>query len=50
LLTASARSFPLERLGATLSLTAGAIFISITWFVRSMRHDGVAVHFGEVRA
>jgi hypothetical protein len=50
LLTASARSFPLERLGATVSLTAGAIFISITWFVRSMRHDGVAVHFGEVRA
>jgi hypothetical protein len=50
LLTASARSFPLERLGATVSLTTGAIFISITWFVRSMRHDGVAVHFGEVRA
>jgi hypothetical protein len=50
LLTASARSFPLERLGATLSLTAGAIFISITWFVRSMRQDGVVVHFGEVAA
>jgi hypothetical protein len=50
LLTASARSFPLERLGATLSLTAGAIFISITWFVRSMQHDGVTVHFGEVSA
>ncbi len=49
LLTASTRSFPLERLGATLSLTACAIFLSITWFVRSMRHDGVTVHFGDAR-
>jgi hypothetical protein len=49
LLTASTRSFPLERLGASLGLTAGAIFISIAWFVRSMRRDGVTVHFGEVR-
>jgi hypothetical protein len=49
LLTASTRSFPLERLGTTLSLTAGAIFLSITWFIRSMRQDGVAVHFGEAR-
>jgi hypothetical protein len=47
LFTASTRSFPLERLGATLSLTAGAIFLSITWFVRSMRRDGVTVHFGQ---
>jgi hypothetical protein len=48
LLTASTRSFPLERLAATLSLTAGAIFLSITSFVRSMRHDGITVDFGEV--
>jgi len=47
LLTVSTRSFPLERTGATLSLTAAAIFLSITWFVRSMRRDGVSVHFGE---
>jgi hypothetical protein len=49
LLTASTHSFPLERLGASLGLTAGAIFISIAWFVRSMRRDGVTVHFGQVR-
>jgi hypothetical protein len=46
LLTASTRSFPLERLGATLSVTAAAIFFSITWFARSMRRDGVTVRFG----
>ena len=46
LLTASTRSFPLERLGATTSLTALAIFFSITWFARSMRRDGVFVRFG----
>ena len=49
LLTASTTSFPLERLGATLSLTAGAIALSITWFARSMRHDGVTVRFGRSR-
>jgi len=46
LLTASNASFPLERLGASLSLTAGAIALSITWFARSMRRDGVTVRFG----
>ena len=46
LLTASNTSFPLERLGASLSLTAGAIALSITWFARSMRRDGVTVRFG----
>jgi hypothetical protein len=45
LLTASTHSFPPERLGATLSVTATAIFLSITWFARSMRHDGVTVRF-----
>jgi hypothetical protein len=45
LLTASARSFPLERLGATLSVTAAAIFFSINWFARTMRRDGVTVSF-----
>jgi hypothetical protein len=45
LLTASARSFPVERLGATLSVTAAAIFFSINWFARSMRRDGVTVSF-----
>jgi hypothetical protein len=46
LLTASTSSFPLERLGASLTLTAGAIALSILWFARSMRRDGVTVRFG----
>ena len=50
LLTASNSAFPLERLGATLSLTAGAIALSITWFARSMRNDGITVRFGVARA
>ena len=45
LVTASTRSFPLERSGATLSVTAAAIFFSIRWFARSMRRDGVTVRF-----
>jgi hypothetical protein len=45
LLTASTHSFPPERLGATLLVTATAIFLSITWFARTMRHDGVTVRF-----
>jgi hypothetical protein len=45
LLTASRQSFPVERLGATLSVTATAIFWSIIWFTRAMRHDGVTVRF-----
>jgi hypothetical protein len=49
LLTASAGSFPLERLGSSLALTAGAIALSITWFTRSMRRDGVTVRFGGAR-
>ncbi len=46
LLTASAGAFPLERTVITLSLTAAAIFFSVTWFTRSMRRDGVTVRFG----
>jgi hypothetical protein len=46
LLNASARAFPLERVAITLSLTAAAIFFSVTWFARSMRRDGVTVQFG----
>ena len=45
LLTASTRAFPLERSGATLSVTAAAIFFSVSWFARSMRRDGVTVRF-----
>jgi len=46
LLTASAGAFPLERTAITLSLTAAAIFFSVTWFTRSMRRDGITVSFG----
>jgi len=46
LLTASAGAFPLERVAITLSLTAAAIFFSVTWFTRSMRRDGITVRFG----
>jgi hypothetical protein len=49
LLTASAASFPLERLGASLALTACAIALSITWFTRTMRRDGVTVSYGGVQ-
>lgn len=45
LLTASARSFPVERLGATTSVTAFTIVLSIMWFTRTMRRDGVTVRF-----
>jgi len=46
LLTASAGAFPLERTAISLSLTAAAIFFSVTWFTRSMRRDGITVRFG----
>jgi len=46
LLTASTGTFPLARLGASTTLTAAAIALSITWFARSMRRDGVTVRFG----
>jgi hypothetical protein len=46
LVTASAGAFPLERVAISLSLTAGAIFFSVTWFTRCMRRDGVTVRFG----
>jgi hypothetical protein len=46
LLTASAGAFPIERIAITLSLTAAAIFFSVTWFTRTMRRDGITVRFG----
>jgi hypothetical protein len=46
LLTVPAGAFPIERTGISLSLTAGAIGLSIWWFVRSMRQDGVTIRFG----
>ena len=46
LLTAPANAFPIERTGISLSLTAAAIGLSIWWFVRTMRRDGVTIRFG----
>ncbi len=46
LLTVPATAFPIERTGISVSLTAAAIGLSIWWFVRSMRRDGVTIRFG----
>jgi hypothetical protein len=46
LLTESVGAFAVERSGISVSLTAGAIALSVIWFARSMRRDGVTVHFG----
>ena len=45
-ITAPANAFPIERTGISVSLTAGAIALSIWWFVRSMRRDGITIRFG----
>ncbi len=49
LLSSSLRTFVLERTAATWGLTALAIFLSITWFVASMRKDGITVEWGRYR-
>lgn len=46
LLTESVGAFAVERSGISVSLTAVAIALSVIWFARSMRRDGVTVHFG----
>jgi len=48
LLEVSGKSFALERSAITVSLTAVAVFISIAWFTRTMRRDGLVVRFGPV--
>lgn len=49
LLSLSLRTFVLERMAATWGLTALAIFLSITWFVVSMRRDGITVEWARYR-
>ena len=49
LLSSSLRTFMLERTAATWGLTALAIFLSITWFVASMRRDGITVEWARYR-
>ena len=46
LLSTSLRAFVLERAAVTLSLTALAIFLSVTRFVAAMRNDGITVEWG----
>ena len=46
LLSFSLRTFVLERTAATWGLTMLAIFLSITWFVASLRKDGITVEWG----
>jgi hypothetical protein len=45
LITTPTGAFPMERTGVSLSLTASAILVSVMWFARSMRRDGITVHF-----
>jgi intracellular septation protein A len=46
LLWASSSAFALERTTITLSLTVFAVFLSVVWFTRTMRKDGITVRFG----
>jgi hypothetical protein len=49
LVTSSLRAFVLERTAVTWSLTALAIFFSVTRFMATMRRDGVTVKWGRYR-
>jgi hypothetical protein len=49
LLSSPLGTFVLERTAATWGLTALAIFLSITWFVASMRKDGITVEWASYR-
>ncbi len=46
LLEVSTKSFALERSAVTLLLTGSAVALSIAWFTRAMRRDGITVNFG----
>jgi intracellular septation protein A len=50
LLTTSSNAFALERSAIGVSLTFVAIFLSVVWFTRAMRRDGITVRFGAARA
>jgi hypothetical protein len=50
LLDSSLAAFVLEREAVTLSLTAAAVFFSITRFVSVLRRDGVSVRWGNRRS
>jgi hypothetical protein len=46
LLMTTSDAFALERSAVGVSLTFVAIFLSIVWFTRTMRRDGITVRFG----
>ena len=46
LLQATSQAFAIERSAITLSMTLVAVFLSIVWFTRTMRSDGITVRFG----
>jgi hypothetical protein len=46
LLMTTSDAFALERSAVGVSLTFVAIFLSIVWFTRTMRSDGITVRFG----
>lgn len=46
LLTSSLHAFVVERSAVTWVLTASGIGLSVFWFVRTMRRDGISVRFG----
>ena len=46
LLLASTNAFAVERSAISVGLTALAIYLSVTWFTRTMRRDGIVVRFG----
>jgi len=49
LLSSSLRTFVLERTAVTWSLTAAAVFVSISRFVAALRNDGISVEWGRSR-
>jgi len=46
LLLASTNAFAIERSAISVTLTFTAILLSVVWFTRTMRRDGIVVRFG----
>jgi intracellular septation protein A len=49
LLSESSNAFAIERSAITVSLTFVAIFLSVVWFTRTMKSDGITVRFGTAK-
>jgi len=50
LLLASTNAFAVERSAISVGLTFTAIVVSVIWFTRTMRRDGIVVRFGATAA